>query len=83
MHMLDRRFQILLDEERFERLSAEARARGLSVAALIREAIDEAFPPTSPAKARAARQILAAPDMPVPEPADLRTELEALRGRRR
>ena len=82
MHMLDRRFQILLDDERFERLAAEARARGVSVAALIRELIDRTFPPVSPAKARAAKRILSAPDMPVPEPAGLRAELEELRGRR-
>jgi Ribbon-helix-helix protein, copG family len=82
MHMLDRRFQILLDPERFERLSHEARARGISVAALIREAIDRAYPRTSTAKARAAGRILSAPDMPVPDPAGLRSELEALRGRR-
>ena len=82
MHMLDRRFQILLDEERFGRLADQARARGVSVAALIREAIDLTYPPVSPRKARAAGRILSAADMPVPEPADLRSELEELRGRR-
>jgi hypothetical protein len=82
MHMLDRRFQILLDDERFERLAAEAQVRGVSVAALIREAIDRTFPLASPAKAHAAARILSAPDMPVPEPAGLRAELEELRGRR-
>lgn len=82
MCMLDRRFQILLDEERYERLEAAARARKVSVAAVIRDAIDRAFPLTSPRKARAADRILSAPDMPVPEPAELREELEELRGRR-
>lgn len=82
MCMLDRRFQILLDEERYERLQAAARARKLSVAAVIRDAIDRAFPRTSPTKSRAAERILSAPDMPVPEPADLRRELEEQRGRR-
>jgi hypothetical protein len=80
--MLDRRFQILLDEERYERLEAAARDRKVSVAAVIREAIDRAFPQASPKKARAAERILSAPDMPVPEPADLRRELEELRARR-
>jgi hypothetical protein len=80
MHMLDRRFQILLDDERLERLAAEARDRGVSVAALIREAIDLAFPAISPRRARAAKRILSAPDMPVPDPRDLRRELEELRG---
>ncbi len=80
MRMLDRRFQILLDDERYERLATEARARGESVAALIREAIDKSFPPISTRRARAAKQILSVPDMPVPEPTDLRSELEELRG---
>jgi hypothetical protein len=80
--MFDRRFQILLDEERYERLEAAARARKVSVAAVIRDAIDRAFPQPSPKKARAAEQILTAPDMPVPKPEHLRRELEELRGRR-
>ena len=83
MHMLDRRFQILLDEARYERLAAEARSRGVSVGALIREAIDRTFPEASARRARALERILSAPDMPVPEPADLRAELEEIRGRRR
>jgi predicted DNA-binding protein len=82
MHMLDRRFQILLDEERYERLAAEARARGASVAALIREAIDRTFPAISTKKLSALKRILAAPTMPVPEPDELRIELDELRGRR-
>jgi hypothetical protein len=80
MHMLDRRFQILLDRDRFDRLSAAARERGVPVAVLIREAIDHAFPAVSPERARAAQEILSAPDMPVPDPAGLRAELEELRG---
>jgi hypothetical protein len=83
MHMLDRRFQILLDEARYERLAAEAGSRGVSVGALIREAIDRAFPEASARRTRALERILSAPDMPVPEPADLRAELEEIRGRRR
>ena len=81
MCMFDRRFQILLDDERYERLEAAAQARKVSVAAVIREAIDRAFPPISPIRARAADHILSSPDMPVPDPAELRKELEELRGR--
>ena len=51
-------------------------------AAVIREAIDRAFPPTTPTKSRAAERILSARDMPVPEPEELREELDELRGRR-
>lgn len=38
--MLDRRTQILLDEERYSRLERAARESGRSVAAVIRDAID-------------------------------------------
>lgn len=82
MHMLDRRFQILLDEARYERLASEARSRGVSVGGLIREAIDRTFPAASVRRGRALERILSAPDMPVPEPSDLRAELEKIRGRR-
>jgi hypothetical protein len=77
MHMLERRVQILLDRARYERLAAEARARGVSIASLIREAIDRAFPVSSARKRAALKRILAAPDIPVPDdPSDLRKELD-------
>ncbi|OLC51260.1 MAG: hypothetical protein AUH67_00215, partial [Chloroflexi bacterium 13_1_40CM_4_69_19] len=41
--MLTRRLQILLDDRRYRRLHAEARARRASVGALVRDAIDRAF----------------------------------------
>ncbi|MGI8422328.1 MAG: hypothetical protein ACR2MU_08775 [Gaiellaceae bacterium] len=41
-----------------------------------------ALPPTSARKRLAARRILEADRMPVPSTADLRTELDELRGRR-
>jgi plasmid stability protein len=43
MSMLNRRTQILLDEERYARLERRARQTGRSVAAVIREAIDDAL----------------------------------------
>jgi len=42
--MLTRRLQILLDPERYDRLATRASERGASVALLIREAIDAAYP---------------------------------------
>lgn len=39
--MLTRRTQLLLDDERYRRLARRARGTGQSVAAVIREAIDE------------------------------------------
>jgi hypothetical protein len=83
MCMLERRLQILLDEARYQRVAAEARHRGVSVASVIREAIDRALPASSPRRRAAARRILDAPDMPVPpDPSELRAELDELRGRR-
>jgi hypothetical protein len=83
MHMLDRRLQILLDDARYRRVATEAEQRGVSVAAVIREAIDRALPASAPKRTAAARRILEAPDMPVPDdPSALRAELEELRGRR-
>jgi hypothetical protein len=81
--MLERRLQILLDEGRYQRVAAEARHRGVSVASVIREAIDRALPASLPQRHAAAERILSAPDMPVPaDPSELRAELEELRSRR-
>jgi predicted DNA-binding protein len=78
---LDHRLQILIDDERHRRISAAARERGVSVATVVREAIDRGL--TNPdAQRRAAWQRLReAPDMPVPDVPELRAELDALRGR--
>jgi hypothetical protein len=81
MHMLDRRLQVLLDEEQYRRLKAEARRRGTSVGRLVREAIDKAFASDVARKRKAAKAILDAEPMPVPEdPADLKRELDEIRG---
>lgn len=83
MLMLERRLQILLDEARYQRVAAEAKHRGVSVASVVREAIDRALPASAPRRRAAAERILAAADMPVPvDPSELRTELDELRGRR-
>jgi hypothetical protein len=72
MHMLDHRVQILLDQERYGKVLREAEARGVSVAAVIREAIDHL--PASDERRRAAiAEILEA------EPMDVPLELGALR----
>ncbi|HVL84364.1 MAG TPA: ribbon-helix-helix protein, CopG family [Pseudonocardia sp.] len=82
--MLNRRFQILLDEERYRRVAAAARARGTSVATVIREAIDRGLPADDDVRARALEHVLAAaPTAVADDPADLVAELRDLRGSRR
>jgi hypothetical protein len=82
MSMLNERLQVLIAREQRERLEREAARRGASVAALVREAIDLTFPPTLSRRRDAADVLLAADPMPVPDPAELRDELDELRGRR-
>jgi hypothetical protein len=79
---LDRRLQILLDEGRYRRLAAAARERNTSVAAVIRDAIDDALPDDRERKREAAAAILAAEPVPVPETVEeLKAELDELRSR--
>ncbi len=76
---LERRLQILLDEERHQRLVALAEDGGVSVAAVVREAIDRDLATPNGRRREASRRLLAADDMPVPEPGGLRAELEELK----
>lgn len=82
MSMYGHRLQILLDDERHERIAAAARERGVSVATIVREAIDRGLPSGERQRRSAARRLLDAPDMSAPDVADLRGELEAVRSRR-
>jgi hypothetical protein len=82
MHMLEHRLQILLDDDRHRRISRLARERGVSVAAIVREAIDNGLSSPQGRRAAAASRLLGAPAMSVPAPEGLRAELEELRGRR-
>jgi hypothetical protein len=63
MHMavLTRRLQVLLDEERFSRLEAHAQRRGTTVAALVRDALDRAYPPGQLSTQEAVARLLARP----------------------
>jgi hypothetical protein len=80
--MYGHRLQILLDDERHDRIAAAARERGVSVATIVREAIDRGLPSAEHRRRSAARKLLDAPDMTVPQVAELRSELEDLRSRR-
>lgn len=81
---MSHRLQILLDEERYERVAALATVRQTSVAAVIRDAIDRSLAePDDRRRAAAARDILSAPPMDVPERVeDLLAELDEIRSRR-
>lgn len=81
MSMLKERLQVLIDTEQRERLDREAAARGISVATLVRNAIDLAYPPSHDRRAAAAASILDAEPMEVPPLPELLAELEQLRGR--
>lgn len=83
MHMsLDHRLQILLDADRHSRLVAVARERGVSVATVVREAIDRGLPVPDTRRRAAASRLLAADPMEVGDPQELSAELADLRSRR-
>jgi hypothetical protein len=75
--MLDRRVQIRLDERRYRRLQSEARERKSSMAAVIRDAIDEVYPAGTSRRTAAARSVLGSTPMPVPSVEELREERES------
>jgi hypothetical protein len=79
---LDRRLQLLLDEERYRRVAELAGQRGTSVAAVIREAIDRGLPSPDRRRRAAARHLLDAEPAQAPDVPDLLAELDELRGRR-
>jgi hypothetical protein len=80
MRLMERRLQILLDEERYRKVEREAERRGTSFAAVIREAIDR-LPLGTDDRRAAIAAILSAEAMPVPaDPSELRRELDAARG---
>lgn len=79
MSMLDRRLQVLIDDERWARLEQEAERRSVSVSVLVREAIDERYPSDTPRRRAALRAALDAEPMEVPPPHELRREIELAR----
>jgi hypothetical protein len=79
--MLDHRLHVLVDQERYQKLTREAERRGVSVARIIREAIDR-LPTCPPDRQAAIAAILAAEPMPLPKNVgDLRRELDAAHDR--
>jgi len=66
MHMLNRRLQVLVDDERFERLARESERIGAPVGELVRRAIDHEFPGKGrdAERERAGRELLEMPPPP-------------------
>jgi hypothetical protein len=62
---LTRRTQLLLDDDLHRRLRETAAQRGISMGALIREAIDEKLSQVQDDRAKAIDELLAAEPMPV------------------
>ncbi|MGC5616728.1 ribbon-helix-helix protein, CopG family [Georgenia sp. Z1491] len=82
MSLLERRLQVLVDAQRYERLESEARATGRSVGALVRSAIDAHFDDAAATSAAgaAARRVLEAtaePGAAEPDWADSKASLLA------
>lgn len=78
MHMryLERRVHLLLDEPRYQKVSGEAGRRHVSVASVIREAIDR-LPEGADRRRAAILEVLAAESMPMPaDPSQVRRELD-------
>jgi hypothetical protein len=82
MLMLERRLQILLDDARYRRLAAAARERKTSVAAVVRDAIDQALPADLEKKRAAWEELKKAEPITLPETVEeLKRELRDTRGR--
>ncbi len=77
MAVMERRLQLLLDEERYSRLAAESKATGRSVAALIREAIDTRWDDEHAKRQAAAREFLA--NLPEPTPGEREEDWDVIK----
>ncbi|RGE20757.1 ribbon-helix-helix protein, CopG family [Leucobacter sp. wl10] len=80
MATLEKRVQVLFDPERYAALEAEARIRGVSVGAFIREAVDERVNALHRRKTEILERMLAradaAPQDPLPDWNDLKADYE-------
>lgn len=77
--MAERRIEIVLNEDRYQKLLQTAEQRHLPLSAVIDDAIDQ-LEMNADARRNALEAILNAPTMPVPtDPAELRREIDASR----
>lgn len=75
---MSKRLQVLLDEARYARLEQQAARRGTSIATLVREAIDAAFPVDGPDRTEAARRVLDAAPIEVSDWSLMKAELDQM-----
>lgn len=73
--MLNRRLQVLIDDERWERLERRSAETGASVGEVVRRAIDEALPTSAEEAAAAGARFLAAAPMPVEDWEEMKREM--------
>lgn len=78
MAALTRRTQILLDEDRYQRLRARAALSHSSVGALVREAIDRVILDEDDERTSAGAAFLSADPMEVGDPIELEQELDGV-----
>lgn len=84
MSTLSRRLQVLIDDERLDRLRRESERTGAPVGAIVRDAIDQRLPASREpsAVAAAAERFLDAPPMPVEDWHEMKADLDDLYGGR-
>jgi hypothetical protein len=75
---MTRRLQLLLDEDRYQKIAAVASEQQRSVASVIREAIDRSLSISSSRRAAAGQAILDAEPFDVPDLDELRRELDEM-----
>ncbi len=81
MATLERRVQILLDEERYQAATTAARERGVSLGQVVREALDASFGADARRRHRALQVILNAEPVQMPDVEELKHELAEERDR--
>lgn len=73
---MERRLQLLLDQDRYDRVSQAATSSGRSVSAVIRDAIDVAYPSGDEARQRALARFLALTEEPADGPSESWPEIK-------
>ena len=73
--MLNRRLQVLIDDERWERLDKRSAETGASVGEVVRRAIDDSLPPTREDAREAMQSFLDSPPAPVGDWAEMKREM--------